>query len=443
MQLQHADKLKYIKVSMIIINLIAVLFVPGFIYITTRSIYDHFMARDFLQNVEAIPNDPFQLMFLAAGLFIALMISYFVREHHTDNSIKIIYATIVADFVISIAIIWILNFNYNGVLFLVFANLITYAKGNKGKYLLMFLAIASFLIADFDLIGLNYPLYSIHDYIAYYDANTQKYILALYNLMISLNMVAFIIYCIYVIQEQRGTIDEVSMLYEKLTQANEELQDANVQLKEYAVITEKIGETRERNRLAREIHDTLGHTLTGISAGVDACLATIDKTPNQTKHQLELIAEVTRSGILDVRRSVNKLRPDALERLSLESAILELIREMNSVSGIKIHFASKVETLKFDEDEENAIYRVIQESVTNAIRHGKATNVWISIEKDGPKLLLTIQDDGIGCQEMKKGFGTRHITERIEMLNGTVQFDGSNGFAVHVQIPIRWGEEYD
>ena len=44
---------------------------------------------------------------------------------------------------------------------------------------------------------------------------------------------------------------------------------------------------------------------------------------------------------------------------------------------------------------------------------------------------------------MKKGFGTRHITERIEMLNGTVQFDGSNGFAVHVQIPIRWGEEYD
>ena len=59
MQLQHADKLKYIKVIMIIINLIAVLFVPGLLYITTQNIYDHFMARDFLQNVEAIPDDPF------------------------------------------------------------------------------------------------------------------------------------------------------------------------------------------------------------------------------------------------------------------------------------------------------------------------------------------------------------------------------------------------
>lgn len=443
MQLQHEDKLKVIKISMVVINLIAVLFVPIFIYITTRKIYNHFIAREFFENVKAIPENPLQLSLLVAGLFIALMISFIVRESHENGSVRVIYGTIIADFMISIAIIWILNFNYNGILFLVFSNLITYAKGNKGKYLLMFLAIASFLIADFDLMGINYNLYSIHDYIAYYDVNTQKYILAFYNIMISLNMVAFVIYCIYVIQEQRGTIDEVSMLYEKLSMANEDLQDANVQLKEYAIITEKIGETRERNRLAREIHDTLGHTLTGISAGVDACLATVEIAPDQTKKQLELIADVTRSGILDVRRSVNKLRPDALERLSLESAISELVKEMNSVSGLKIHFKNKMETLKFDEDEENAIYRVIQESVTNAIRHGKAENITITIEKEESNLLLTIQDDGVGCKEIKKGFGTRHITERIEMLNGIVLFDGENGFRVFARIPIRWGEEYD
>jgi len=443
MQLQHADKLKYIKIAMIFINLIAVLFVPVFLYVTTRKIYDHFIAREFLENVDAIPDSPLQLCLITAGLFLVLMISFFIREGDGNGSIKVIYSTIIVDFIISITIIWILNFNYNGVLFLVFANLITYAKGKKGKYLLMFFAIASFLIADYDLVGINYRLYSIHDYIAYYDANTQKYILAFYNIIISLNMVTFIIYCIYVIQEQRGTIDEVNLLYDKLSKANDELQDANVQLKEYAVITEKIGETRERNRLAREIHDTLGHTLTGISAGVDACLATVDASPKQTKKQLELIADVTRSGILDVRRSVNKLRPDALARLSLESAILELVKETKNISGTKIHFKNQVEKLKFDEDEENAIYRVTQESLTNAIRHGKAENVWISIEKEDSKLLLTIRDDGVGCKEIVNGFGTRHITERIEMLNGTVQFDGRKGFTVYARIPIRWGEEYD
>ena len=142
-------------------------------------------------------------------------------------------------------------------------------------------------------------------------------------------------------------------------------------------------------------------------------------------------------GIAEVLlKNGHKVAISGRKQEDVDKAVSELKNISENVFGV----SSDVRNF---EDEENAIYRVIQESVTNAIRHGKASNVWISIEKDGPKLLLTIQDDGIGCQEMKKGFGTRHITERIEMLNGTVQFDGSNGFAVHVQIPIRWGEEYD
>lgn len=82
--------------------------------------------------------------------------------------------------------------------------------------------------------------------------------------MISLNIIIFIVYCVYVINVQRGTIEEVNQLYH-------ELQTANEQLKEYADMSERMAQTRERNRLAREIHDTLGHTLTGITAGA-GCL---------------------------------------------------------------------------------------------------------------------------------------------------------------------------
>jgi Histidine kinase-, DNA gyrase B-, and HSP90-like ATPase./Histidine kinase. len=306
----------------------------------------------------------------------------------------------------------------------------------------MLLSVAAILIADYQLISINFNLYSINDYIGFYDASMQQTLMACYNTVVSVNMVLFIIYCISVIQNQRGTIDEVNTLYEKLSKANEDLRIANEQLKEYSKITEKMGETRERNRLAREIHDTLGHTLTGILAGLDACLTTIDISPQETKKQLEMIAGVTRQGINEVRRSVNKLRPDALERLNLESAIRKMIMEVESVSNTRITFVSEV-ALKFDADEEDAIYRVIQESITNAIRHGKATQIRIHIESVNGEIILTIKDNGVGCKEMKKGFGTRHIVERIQMLKGSVEFDGSDGFTVTARIPIRWGENYD
>jgi signal transduction histidine kinase len=436
-------KFTYFKISMIVINLIAVLFVTIFIYVTTQKICDNFIAREFVNNVISLPWKPFRNIILSICLFCILICSFIIREFVYPSSSKIMYLTLMIDFIISIGIIYILNFNYNGILFLVIANVVTYAKGIRGRYVLMLLSVASILIADYELIAINFKLYSINDYISYYDSVTQQYLLGFFNTVVSINVIVFIIYCIYVIQNQRGTINEVNILYAQLSKANEDLQIANGQLKEYSLITEKMGETKERNRLAREIHDTLGHTLTGISAGIDACLATVDRSPQDTKKQLEVISEVTREGIKEVRRSVNKLRPDALERLNLESAIYKMINEMEAIANTNVLFESDVTNLRFDADEEDAIYRVIQEGLTNAIRHGKATQVWVQIRSAEGEIILTIKDNGVGCKVMKKGFGTRHIIERIEMLNGKVEFEGTNGFTVTARIPIRWGENYD
>jgi len=433
----------YLKFSMITINFIAVLFITLLIYVTTRKINDQFIAREFINSVASIPWNPFRNIIVSVALLCILILSYIVRDFLYPNNNKVMYITLFIDLLVSFAIIYFLNFNYNGILFLVIANVITNTKGIRGRYLLMLLSVAAILIADYELISINFNLYSINDYIGFYDSATQQSLMAGYNTIVSVNMILFIIYCISVIQNQRGTIDEVNTLYEKLSKANQDLQIANEQLKEYSKITEKMGETRERNRLAREIHDTLGHTLTGILAGLDACLTTIELSPQETKKQLEMIAEVTRQGINEVRRSVNKLRPDALERLNLESAILKMIMEVESVSNTRVTLESKVAHLKFDADEEDAIYRVIQESLTNSIRHGKATRIWIYIESVDGEIILTIKDNGVGCKDMKKGFGTRHIVERIQMLKGSVKFDGTNGFTVTARIPIRWGENYD
>ena len=376
------------------------------------------------------------LYLFLTGVFIA-------QEKFRENQTGKIYISLVLEFVISTVIVVVINFNYNGLFFLVFTGAIYYAKGDRGKYLVICLALISFLLTDSKLLSINYNLYSINDYFRFYDATIQQYLVGAYNLLISLNIILFIIYCILMIQQQRGTIDEVNMLYEEIRKTNEDLENANSQLKEYAKITERMGETRERNRLAREIHDTLGHTLTGISVGIDACIATVEMAPAETKAHLERISDVARNGLLDIRRSVNELKPDALERLSLESAITKMITDMKSITDMQIFFDCRIRQLKFDEDEESAIYRVIQESLTNAMRHGKASRVRIVMERQEDMVVLTINDNGIGCSEIKKGFGTQHIMERIGMLNGTVEFRSDNGFSVIARIPIRWGEGYD
>ena len=140
---------------------------------------------------------------------------------------------------------------------------------------------------------------------------------------------------------------------------------------------------------------------------------------------------------------MSELRPDSLERLSLDVAIRKMVTDMSKVSDTQIYFDAGEERLAFGEDEENIIYRVIQESITNAVRHGHAGQIWITLKRIDGEVLLEIKDDGIGCKAMESGFGTRHMKERIEMLGGTVAFDGHKGFKVTAHIPIRWGEIYD
>ena len=231
-------------------------------------------------------------------------------------------------------------------------------------------------------------------------------------------------------------------LNKRLEIANTDLQRTNEELEKSLMDNARLAEIRERNRIAREIHDTLGHTLTGLAAGIDACIALAGDDKPALRNQLDLLSKVSRNGIKDIRMSVSSLRPDAPERLNLKSAIEELVENTKRVAGVNINFDCDTINLKFDEDEEMAIYRIVQESLTNAIRHGKAKNIDVSIKKNYGSISLLICDDGIGCEKIEAGFGLRHIRERVNMLKGQVNFSSEEGFKVEAMIPIRWGEEY-
>lgn len=437
------EKIKDIRMFIMLVNFMAILFVNSVIIITTEKVCENYKARDFLNSLDTITWKPIYGLIWSLILFNLILVSSYLREIVFEDNIVFAYCSLSFDFVISVILIFVLGFNFNGILFMVFANMISYAKGNKGKYILISIALISYLITDAKLISLSYRIYDINDYFAYYNSNIHQYLVIFLNLLISLNIMLFIVYCIFLIQKQQGTIEEINTLNSEIQKANADLKNANDQLEKYAKITEHMGETRERNRLAREIHDTLGHTLTGLLVGIDACIATVDVAPDATKKQLENLSEVARNGLIEIRQSVSELKPDAIERLNLDSAITKMITDMKSITDVEIYFDCKVDQLKFDEDEEMAIYRVIQESLTNAVRHGKAKKIWIVMDKADSMINLEIKDNGIGCDNIISGFGTKHIAERIKMLGGSVEFSSDKGFCVKAEIPIRWGEEYD
>lgn len=222
--------------AMLILNFAAVALICVFIYVTTRRILKYYDARRFLDGVVTIPGSPRDNLVICLLLMGILVLTFALRQFMKDIQNRFIVVTLILDMAVSGAVIFQLDFNYNGLLLLVFANVISYVKDRKIKLFLVALAIAGYLVADYDLLSIYTPLYNIDDYIRYYSSNTQQYLFSVYNIVISLNIILFIVYCVYVINAQRDTIEEVNLLYH-------ELQTANEQLKEYADMTERMAQT--------------------------------------------------------------------------------------------------------------------------------------------------------------------------------------------------------
>lgn len=436
--------LNYINLFMIFVNLIIIVFISGIMTITLYKISSGFMARDFLDQITVIPWKPQNITIVSIGAYIILVLLIAMKKKYINFLNKWeIAALLLCEIFFSVLIMTALNMSYNGIMLFIIADLVTNTKDKSNKIIFLIIMIIIYILSVYDFISLKIKMVSFENFLYYYSANRRSYLMELKSILNSINIIVFILYMIVLIQVQMRENEKITSLNKKLNLANEKLEVMNVQLKDYAVKIESMAETRERNRMAREIHDTLGHALTGISVGIDACLTTIDTSKEVTKKQLNVIADVARQAIKDVRRSVKKLRPDALESSSLEDALNNMISQISKVTKTKVFFNANIKLVKFGHDEEDTIYRIIQEGITNAIRHGQATEVYVNMTRRDKQLNITIRDNGRGCANIKEGFGLKHIEERVKLLNGTVEYDGSDSFLITVNIPIRWGDGSD
>lgn len=403
---------------------------------STNYIIANNLSRDFLNSLNYIPENPGLIFFETLILFSCVIVlmnffDYRVKEYPFENLLFLSIETILGFFIMKS-----LYFSYNGIIYLIFCDALFRFKENKYvKWLTIPLSLL-LIISNYDFFNTLFPLVNADAYFEVYTSTTRGLLQVGINFLDIINLLFFILFLmIYIANEVQEN--------ERMTQELIMVHQVNHELENYAAVSEKIAEDKERKRLAREIHDTLGHALTGIAAGVDACIAMIDINPEATKKQLMVISKVVRQGIVDVRNSLNKLRPGALEQHGFKGAIENMIEEFTSVSDLTISLDYRLDKVDFENTKEDILFRVIQESVTNAVRHGDATHIDISLYIEDNSLYLKIQDNGQGCEEIHYGFGLKQMKERLGMINGKVAYDGHHGFLTIVTIPLQEGELYD
>ncbi len=217
-----------------------------------------------------------------------------------------------------------------------------------------------------------------------------------------------------------------------------ELESANRRLREYAVQVEELTLTKERNRLAREIHDGLGHYLTTIYIQVQAAQAVMQSNPRQARETLALAQRQAQEALVDVRKSVSELRTGPDDGLPLPEKITHLVEALRP-AGIEPHFQVAGTPRGVTPQTELTLYRTAQEALNNVRKHSRAAHAWVSLDFQTPgQITLSVRDDGAGCEgEQEGGFGLMGIRERVHLLNGQVKVTSARGqgFELEIEVP--------
>lgn len=200
-------------------------------------------------------------------------------------------------------------------------------------------------------------------------------------------------------------------------QVLKELQTTQNQLQEMAV-------TEERTRLARELHDSLGHQLTVAVVQLEGAQRLIPTKPEQASQMIAAMREELKNALADLRLTVSAMRSPIADNLPLESALLNLSHSFQQNTGLVTHFTNASNLPELSEPYRLALYRVAQEGLTNIQRHANAQNAWIDLDLDDQQITLTLRDDGTGLDQLSEkgsGVGLIGLGERASQLGGKMR----------------------
>ncbi|MEB1807120.1 MAG: sensor histidine kinase [Bacillaceae bacterium] len=245
---------------------------------------------------------------------------------------------------------------------------------------------------------------------------------------------------------------QFSRAFTKVEEMSQELQELNENLEkkveERTVGLEKsqketvealieMSVLEERNRIAHELHDIIGHSLTTVIVQLEAGKRLSKAKPDQVYEKMELSQELLRKGLDRIRESV-KVLGEVQESIEIEEALKGLVDDTVKATGVLIT-SSIDEIPKLNHAQKKVIYHALQEGITNGIRHGKSTHFHFTLQVKDKFLEFKLVDNGVGEEKIEYGFGLNAMKNRIEMLNGelTVKTEKGRGCELVITLPLQ------
>ena len=222
----------------------------------------------------------------------------------------------------------------------------------------------------------------------------------------------------------------------------DELQGAHRQLQEYAGQAEELATAKERNRLARELHDSVAQTLYGLTLQAEAASRKLGAgQTNEVANYLAEIRDSAQQTLKETRLLIFELRPPVLEQEGLVAALGARLESVESRSGLKAQINLQ-EVGRLPGRIESGLYGISNEVLNNILKHAHASEIKISLEKKAGKIVLEISDNGVGFDldtaEGHGGLGLKGMQERAEQINADLRIsNGGNGTQVSVEVPFE------
>lgn len=222
-----------------------------------------------------------------------------------------------------------------------------------------------------------------------------------------------------------------------------ELAEKNAQLVHYAATLEQLTISRERNRLARDLHDTLAHTLSALNVQLNALDVLWESNPEAAREKLKQIQQLTRSGLDEARRALQALRASPIDELGLLLALQRAAQTAAERAGAELTLKLPPKLNGVPPDIEQQLYRIAEEALNNVVRHAGAKRLSLTLEQTSASLTLSVRDDGGGFEpsqiSLNGHYGITGMRERAGLINSTFRIESQpgRGTLVHLTVPMQ------
>jgi signal transduction histidine kinase len=231
----------------------------------------------------------------------------------------------------------------------------------------------------------------------------------------------------------------ITRLMKEQRAQREQLRATNAELHRLGAVREQLATSRERNRVARELHDTLAHTLTGLAVQLEAIRTVWENDAGEAHDLLEKAHARARSGLVETRRALAALRASPLDSVGLAGAVRALAEKASARGGLRLELVLPEGEPELDEDDAQALYRVAQEALENVVRHAEARRVSVSLKCPPFGATLVVADDGRGFDLERCAsvcWGLAGMRERAEARGAVLDVESRPGAGTVIRLRL-------